>query len=104
MASIIKRNGRYQVRVRRRGSNTICKTFSLRGDAVRWAIKTERSVETGAVAIQDTAMLEILDRYENDVSDPIPEDEIQEQGLGLVKRRSMMRIMARRTKAATVLA
>ena len=68
MASIIKRNGRYQVRVRRRGSNTICKTFSLRGDAVRWAIKTERSVETGAVAIQDTAMLEILDRYENDVS------------------------------------
>lgn len=68
MASIIKRNGRYQVRVRRRGSNTTCKTFSLRGDAVRWAIKTERSVETSAVAIQDTAMLEILDRYENDVS------------------------------------
>jgi hypothetical protein len=38
------------------------------------------------------------------ILDPIPEDEIQEQGLGLVKRRSMMRIMARRTKAATVLA
>ena len=31
-----------------------------------------------------------------------PRSWIQEQRLGLVKRRSMMRIMARRTKAATV--
>ena len=36
--------------------------------------------------------------------EPIPEVESQEQGIGLVKRLSMMRIMARRTKAATVLA
>jgi hypothetical protein len=36
--------------------------------------------------------------------EPIPEVEIQEQGTGRVTRRSMMRIMARRTKAATVLA
>ena len=34
--------------------------------------------------------------------EPIQEVEIHEQGLGLVKRRSMMRIMARRMKAATV--
>jgi len=38
------------------------------------------------------------------VLEPIQEVEIQRQGIGLVKRRSMMRIMARRTKAATVLA
>lgn len=36
--------------------------------------------------------------------EPIQEDLIHEQGLGLVKRLSIMRIMARRTKAATVLA
>lgn len=36
--------------------------------------------------------------------EPIQEVEIHEQRLGLVKRLSMMRIMARRTKAATVLA
>ena len=36
--------------------------------------------------------------------EPIQEDWIHEQRLGLVKRLSMMRIMARRTKAATVLA
>ena len=35
---------------------------------------------------------------------PIQEEWIHEQGLGLVKRLSMRRIMARRTKAATVLA
>jgi hypothetical protein len=36
--------------------------------------------------------------------EPILEVAIQEQGTVWVKRRSMMRIMARRTKAATVLA
>jgi hypothetical protein len=36
--------------------------------------------------------------------EPIQEVKIQRQGIGLVKRRSMMRIMARRTKATTVLA
>jgi hypothetical protein len=34
--------------------------------------------------------------------EPIQEEWIHEQGFGLVKRLSMMRIMARRTKAATV--
>ena len=38
------------------------------------------------------------------VSEPVQEDLVHEQGLGLVKRLSMMRIMARRTNAATVLA
>ena len=36
--------------------------------------------------------------------EPIQEVEIERQGIGLVRRRSMMRIMARRTKATTVLA
>jgi hypothetical protein len=36
--------------------------------------------------------------------EPIQEERIHEQRLGLVRRLSMMRIMARRTKAATVLA
>ena len=36
--------------------------------------------------------------------EPIHKEWIHEQGLGLVKRLSMRRIMARRTKAATVVA
>ena len=36
--------------------------------------------------------------------EPIREVEIEEQGVGLVKRLSIMRIMARRMKATTVLA
>jgi hypothetical protein len=42
--------------------------------------------------------------FENRTLEPIREVVIQEQRIGLVKRRSMMRIMARRTKATTVLA
>ena len=37
------------------------------------------------------------------LSEPIQEVQIQRQGFDLVKRLSMMRIMARRMKAATVL-
>jgi len=36
--------------------------------------------------------------------EPIQEEWAHDQEAGLVKRRSMMRIMARRTKATTVLA
>jgi hypothetical protein len=42
-------------------------------------------------------------RYIN-ILEPIRKDAIHEQRLGLVSRLSMMRIMARRTKAATVVA
>jgi len=37
-----------------------------------------------------------------DILEPIQEEWIHEQRFGLVKRLSMMRIIARRTKAATV--
>ena len=42
--------------------------------------------------------------YRRRALEPIQEVGIHEQRVGLVKRLSMMRIMARRTKAATVLA
>ena len=44
------------------------------------------------------------DRIERNSLEPIQELAIHRQGVGGVKRLSMMRIMARRTKATTVLA
>ena len=48
--------------------------------------------------------LDLIDEWPHPVLEPIREEGIQGQGLSLVKRLSMMRIMARRMKATTVLA
>jgi integrase len=46
MATITKRNGRWQARVRRKGFSTQTKTFSQKGDAERWVRQTEIQIET----------------------------------------------------------
>ena len=46
MATISKRNGRWQARVRRAGFPTQTKTFSQKQDATRWVRQTEIKIET----------------------------------------------------------
>ena len=49
MASIRERDGRYQVRVVRRGHRALSRTFTNRGDAVKWARATEVEIERGGI-------------------------------------------------------
>jgi len=37
MATLRKRNGRWQVQVRRSGAGSLSKTFNLKADALKWA-------------------------------------------------------------------
>ena len=65
MASIRKRNGKYQVQVRVRGKGTSA-TFQTLDHARRWARKIElefeRSIKVGK-SYQPKTLLEILDPY-----------------------------------------
>ena len=54
--------------------------------------------------VQALWFLPPMDKHELQALEPIQELAIHRQGVGGVKRLSMMRIMARRTKATTVLA
>lgn len=47
MASISRRNGRFLVRVRKRGFPTVCRTFTLRADASAWARQVVADIESG---------------------------------------------------------
>lgn len=47
MASITERDGRFLVRVRRRGHPTLTRTFTRRSDAAAWARRTEVDLEAG---------------------------------------------------------
>ena len=49
MASIRKRNNRWEVRVRHCGVPTQSKTFTLKSKAVQWARETEIAVEKGEI-------------------------------------------------------
>ena len=59
----MKRNGRYTVRVRRRGAPLRSKTFDLISDSRRWAMETEQQIDLGHLITNDCAVGELLDRY-----------------------------------------
>ena len=45
MATIRNRNGRWHVQVRRSGSKSVNRTFTLKSDAQLWAREQERAIE-----------------------------------------------------------
>ena len=45
MATIRKRNGRWQVQIRKSGTRAISRTFTLKQDALFWAREQERVLE-----------------------------------------------------------
>ena len=47
MASLRKRNNRWEVRIRRNGQPTQTRTFTLKSDAVQWAREAEIALEKG---------------------------------------------------------
>ena len=48
MATFVKRLGRWQARVRRKGQKPLTKTFTLKLDAQRWAHKIEEQIAAGS--------------------------------------------------------
>ena len=66
MASIRKRNGRYQVQIRLPGKPALSKTFGYKHDAKRWARDTERQLERGELYQSTEAVLfqQLIDQYE----------------------------------------
>lgn len=70
MASIRKRDGKYQARVVRKGHRPIAKSFINRVDAVRWARHMEVAIEQGATHPHTgkVALSALLLRYKNEVT------------------------------------
>ena len=65
MASIRERDGKYQVRVIRKGHRALSRTFTNRGDAVKWARATEVEIERGAIVsgTRCPTLSEAIERY-----------------------------------------
>ena len=72
MATIRKRNGKWQVRVRRTGQCELYKTFDKKAPAQKWARQIEAEVDLGcrpptAGDLHQTTVAELIDRYDREV-------------------------------------
>ncbi|MBM4230883.1 MAG: site-specific integrase [Gammaproteobacteria bacterium] len=65
MASIRQRDGKFQVRIIRKGHRALSKTFTNRGDAVKWARATEVEIERGAIQshTRSITLADAISRY-----------------------------------------
>ncbi len=72
MATVRQRNGRWQAIVKRKGHPLLSKTFSLRGDAEKWARQQERLIDTGIWLDYSSAsrllLRDLLERYLHEVT------------------------------------
>ena len=71
MASIRKRGDyQYEVRIRRKGADTICKTFNNRADAEKWALLTEAELARGTYLprrdAEQTTIEKLAERFEKE--------------------------------------
>ena len=72
MAALRKRNGRWQVQIRKTGKAPVTKTFNLKSDALLWARETESQVERGEKGLvrnvlKQITLSELIDRYVQEV-------------------------------------
>ena len=70
MASIIKRNDKWFVRVRKHGQPSQSKTFNIKKDAQKWAVMIERELDQGLVGCIDKSvtLADLLKRYLKEVT------------------------------------
>ena len=72
MASIYKRNGKWRVEIRKKGSKGIHKSFITRDNAFRWAKETEVKIEQGLyqdlTLTKTTKLKDVLAQYRDKVS------------------------------------
>jgi integrase len=68
MASIRKRNGKFQARIHRRGVGCISKTFLTRPDAVTWARQAEIHVERLSTSPRVPVLRDLLQRYARELT------------------------------------
>ena len=74
MATYIKRKTGWLAQIRRKGHDTICRTFDTKAEAERWAIGVESKMGDGRYEdtreALTTTLSECLSRYESEVLVP----------------------------------
>ena len=107
MATIRNRNGRWHVQVRRSGTKSVNRTFTLKSDAQLWAREQERAIELDRYEKPDKELLndtlsDLFDRYEIEIARNKKSYPVERYYFELIRRQSFSSIILKNLKASDI--
>lgn len=93
MASFRQRNGKWQARISAKGFPAEVKSFNTKGEAQRWAIQVEASMNNRtyqkSTLADEQRLFDILERYSNEVSPRKRGVQREREGIAFMQRQKM---------------
>lgn len=107
MAFVRNRNGRWHVQVRRRGSKSVNRTFTLKSDAQLWAREQERAIELDGFEKSNKELLNdtlsgLLDRYELEIACNKKSYPVERYYFNLIRRQPFASLTLNNLQAADI--
>lgn len=107
MATIRKRNERWQVQIRKKDTPTFSKTFISKNDALSWARRQERLIEIGEdLALQrnleQIQVRNLITRYEQQIGSKKKSYRVERYYYDVLRRQSFSNLQVRSIKAADI--
>jgi len=107
MATIRKRNGRWQAQIRKSGTRAISRTFTLRQDALFWAREQERVLELQTDVFQKKTLLkktlaDLLHDYEVEVGQRLKSHHVEVHYFNQLRRTRFAQLTLDRLKPADI--
>ena len=107
MATIRKRNGRWQAQVRKSGTRAVSRTFTLRQDALFWAREQERVLELQTDVLEKKALLkktlaDLLHDYEAEVGQRLKSHHVEVHYFNQLRRTQFAQLTLDRLKPADI--
>ena len=107
MATIRKRNGRWQAQIRKSGTRAISRTFTLRQDALFWAREQERVLELQTDVFQKKTLLkktlaDLLHDYEAEVGQRLKSHHVEVHYFNQLRRTRFAQLTLDRLKPADI--
>ena len=107
MATIRKRNGRWQAQIRKSGTRAISRTFTLKQDALFWAREQERVLELQTDVLQKKTLLkktlaDLLHDYEVEVGQRLKSHHVEVHYFNQLRRTQFAQLTLDRLKPADI--
>jgi integrase len=107
MATIRNRNGRWHVQVRRRGSKSVNRTFTLKSDAQLWAREQERVIELDGYGKPNKELLndtlsDLLKRYELEIAPSKKSYHVERHYFALLRRQAFANLSLKNLRASDI--
>ena len=105
MATIRNRNGRWHVQVRRSGTRSVNRIFTLKSDAQLWAREQERAIELDGYEkpnkeLLDNTLSDLLKRYESEITPSKKSYHVERHYFELLRRQPFANLSLKKLRAS----